>query len=722
MKLIDIEWKGFASYADKAYVEFSDGLTGIVATYAEDERKSMGAGKSTIVMTILYALFNKGSFKSVSEVVNDTYTEKDHVYVKLRFSKQGSIYTVERGLINGVAYLDLYQDDTPLGENKIASRNDEILKIVSWDYDMFTASIFFEQDKLSKLVDTDGAKRREYIEKILQSRAWTLMQEKPSKTLSKLENELIQYKKEFTALEALLSANSAELLTYIDMEKDISENEEKKLSLDSKQISLNAKLQELKELSVTLYHKRDILISQEKAIDSVSNTLAHTASNLEEVTSKVNITYSSIEEDTSTIAKSKHKLSVITSQLNILATSVNELIEKKNVEDTSINLLMHEVSSLQKSQKAYMKGEVTCDNCEQLISASYAQNKIQEKNDKIESNKKEITAKENIVNEISKTVAEINSNEINPTSLEKNSLEKTIIQLETKLASNHKLTQDYEKEIVAIKKQHADYQAELTKLVEIKHNFLSEINIAAKSNIRTSADFNNFIALSTSDEASNKVKNTLAEVDAALITVNNTLRTLYTNKGRCTELERSKERLEKDKLSLIQTVALNESQIVIENMVLKGFKEIPSNLLEKNIIKIETYANQYVKQFIPYMQVCVREDISKTNKPIEIYYKFKDKERSYRMLSGGQKTIANIGLRLAFSKIISEKTNSISEVIILDEPFGYLDEYSRDLIKNVLSDLQKYYRQIIVISHIDNVTEFPNIINVKMENNKSYIV
>jgi len=162
--------------------------------------------------------------------------------------------------------------------------------------------------------------------------------------------------------------------------------------------------------------------------------------------------------------------------------------------------------------------------------------------------------------------------------------------------------------------------------------------------------------------------------------------------------------------------------IKIENMILKGFKEIPSSLLAKNIQKIESYANEYIKKFIPYMEVCVQEDLEKSSRPIEIYYKFKDKERSYRMLSGGQKTVANLGLRLAFSKIISEKTNSISEVIVLDEPFGYLDAYSRDLVKNVLSDLQKYYRQILVISHIDNVTEFPNIINVKMENNKSYIV
>jgi DNA repair exonuclease SbcCD ATPase subunit len=721
MKLIDAEWKGFASYADVAKVTFSEGLTGIVATYADDDRKSMGAGKSTIVMTLLYALFNKGSFKSVSEVINDTYGEKDHVYVKYRFSKYGNTYTIERGLLNGAAYLDLYENDSPMGENKIASRNEEILKIVGWDYDMFTASIFFEQDKLSKLVDTDGAKRREYIEKILNTRDWTLMQEQPNKKGKKLIEDIVIKQKEIVNIEANIIKNKEELDTYVNIDENIELNQKEKAVLQETVDKLGKDIQVTKELNIVLHHKKDMYKSHDNTIKSVENSIANLATSLESANTKIRSAIEDTDRDTSSLATHKKDIVSLKFSLADIKQTTSTIMEEKTKVEKEIAVHTHEISQINSSKEAYSSGEGKCDNCEQTITQEYAETKIKEKTELIRQANIFKSSKEATAEELSKKIIENKTTKIDTLTIEVAKVEKLIAQLETQLTGYDKIHSDSTKEVEKLNKQLEGYQKELLASTAAKAAFLLELKNSFSRTINSLADFDTLIE-ENSNSNIEEIESTIKEAEKKIELLQSATNTLYTQKGKKEELTKVSSKYDEDKLNILLEITTLEQDVKIENMVLKGFKEIPSNLLAKNIKKIENYANEYIKKFIPYMEVCVEEDLEKSSRPIEIYYKFKDKERSYRMLSGGQKTVANLGLRLAFSKIISEKTNSISEVIVLDEPFGYLDAYSRDLVKNVLSDLQKYYRQIIVISHIDNVTEFPNIINVRMENNKSYIV
>jgi len=73
--------------------------------------------------------------------------------------------------------------------------------------------------------------------------------------------------------------------------------------------------------------------------------------------------------------------------------------------------------------------------------------------------------------------------------------------------------------------------------------------------------------------------------------------------------------------------------------------------------------------------------------------------------SGGEKDVANLSLRLAISELIVQRSDVVFEFIALDEIFGSQDRERRKNILNALAELKKQFRQIILITHIDEIKE-----------------
>jgi len=73
--------------------------------------------------------------------------------------------------------------------------------------------------------------------------------------------------------------------------------------------------------------------------------------------------------------------------------------------------------------------------------------------------------------------------------------------------------------------------------------------------------------------------------------------------------------------------------------------------------------------------------------------------------SGGEKDLANLSLRLSISQLITESRGSVSEFIILDEIFGSQDAERKNNILKALARLSNQFRQIFLITHIDDVKD-----------------
>ena len=83
--------------------------------------------------------------------------------------------------------------------------------------------------------------------------------------------------------------------------------------------------------------------------------------------------------------------------------------------------------------------------------------------------------------------------------------------------------------------------------------------------------------------------------------------------------------------------------------------------------------------------------------------------------SGGESDIANLALRLAVSRTIAERAGaSPVSFLVLDEIFGSLDKGRRESVMRALNALAGSFRQILLITHIEEVKElFGPIIRVE---------
>jgi len=73
--------------------------------------------------------------------------------------------------------------------------------------------------------------------------------------------------------------------------------------------------------------------------------------------------------------------------------------------------------------------------------------------------------------------------------------------------------------------------------------------------------------------------------------------------------------------------------------------------------------------------------------------------------SGGEEDLANLCLRLAISEVITERSGGVFNFIVLDEIFGSQDMFRRQNIMRALNGLSSKFRQIFLITHVEDVKD-----------------
>jgi exonuclease SbcC len=93
-----------------------------------------------------------------------------------------------------------------------------------------------------------------------------------------------------------------------------------------------------------------------------------------------------------------------------------------------------------------------------------------------------------------------------------------------------------------------------------------------------------------------------------------------------------------------------------------------------------------------------------------------DKGQKYPLdrFSGGEADLANLCLRLAISRVISERSGSSINFLVLDEIFGSQDNIRKRNIMQTFTGLSKQFGQIVLITHIEEVKDLMgNVIGIK---------
>jgi exonuclease SbcC len=103
------------------------------------------------------------------------------------------------------------------------------------------------------------------------------------------------------------------------------------------------------------------------------------------------------------------------------------------------------------------------------------------------------------------------------------------------------------------------------------------------------------------------------------------------------------------------------------------------------------------------------------NNDLEIYLDYGDSRRPIELGSGMEKMIASLAIRVA---LINVSALPKSDVLIIDEGFGALDDTNVEACNRLLGSLKRYFKSILVISHVDAVKEAVDTMIEIMHNGK----
>jgi DNA repair exonuclease SbcCD ATPase subunit len=698
MNLYSIEMEGYSSYKDYTYVPIPAGITGIIGSIDGSLNRSNGSGKSSLVMAILYALFGEGEANTIDEYIND---ESEEMFVRLKYELNGVDYTVERGIRKKASYLDCYMNNDPenrLGDN-IKTTQAAIIETFGMDYNMLTASNFFEQSGMDKFINTDPTTRRNYIDKVLQLEVWRKVLKEITSDIKKsddlildLQNKIESFKQAIEALELVLKDKNK-------LQNDIIIITNEKNNI---QIKINA-YSTFKTLTDSLKSNKSFLESENtRFLKNEKSILSLTAEN-----SELNNDINALVKEDKRSSGWKEEYKKLSDDVNFRIDHIVSEIDKSTSERHLIMKKMFEIEANLSSKKSQLNKIISgvCPTCKQQVNVDLLEKENNELNEIIKNITEEDIKIKKVVDEktenmkfleqaLSESKKQLNQiiEKINEKTT-KEAQTKSLVEVKnTKIQSNEKQLKSLEEDQKLNKEKISDLEKIISDL-EGKTKDIDELEKEYNANIILINDYNKKL------DKINFDLGILNEKEAQ-------------KGGIETELLKCEDLLKETR----ETRQYDETLRII-------FSDIPRQIFNSSIKLIEEFSNDIIHQIFPEVSVTIYEDTSKKAMPVVIGFEVNSKYRSYKRLSGGQRTIANIGIRLGFSRVIAMKSKSNVKFIVMDEPFGSLDEENRSLIKKILTLISNYFNQILIITHTEDSDSFPNIINVRMSPEyRSYIV
>ncbi|KPL01970.1 MAG: hypothetical protein AMJ73_09430 [candidate division Zixibacteria bacterium SM1_73] len=160
----------------------------------------------------------------------------------------------------------------------------------------------------------------------------------------------------------------------------------------------------------------------------------------------------------------------------------------------------------------------------------------------------------------------------------------------------------------------------------------------------------------------------------------------------------------KDEIKKAEKIEKEIKKSEEEKLYLEKLDLLFSDFRVSLIGRIRPTLSRYAKDL--FLELCENryEDLE-LDENYEIYIYDQGEKFSIERFSGGETDLANLCLRIAISLLISESSGVDFSFVILDEIFGSQDALRKENILNALAKLKNRFRQIFLITHIDDIKD-----------------
>jgi len=169
----------------------------------------------------------------------------------------------------------------------------------------------------------------------------------------------------------------------------------------------------------------------------------------------------------------------------------------------------------------------------------------------------------------------------------------------------------------------------------------------------------------------------------------------YINK--LAELKAKIKALKRDRKTYEELKEQNKCYDIFSNAVSK--KGIPLHIINKMLPAINSEISKILSGVVGFT-VEIESDLD-TNS-LDVYINYGDSRRIIELASGMEKMMASLAIRVA---LINVSTLSKTTTLMIDECLGALDETNLEACNRLLVSLKKWFKNILVISHVDAIKD-----------------
>lgn len=678
MILKSLVLKNFRKFKDTT-IEFPDGVVGVVGLN--------GAGKSTIFEAVAWALYGPVAARtSVNEIKRRGADSLEPCRVELEFVFEGNNYRLVREMIGK----NLSPQATVLVNGKVAATgaeavNEYIQRTLGMDFRSFYTSIFAKQKELNALSSMTASERKLLVLKMLgidtvDEVIKEVRSDKRNKDnlIEQLEYSIYDengnektliYKKEIENLEEKSR----------DIDREI-ENLRNKVDLLTKEINELEKIYlERKNRYEELKRKKEILIEKKELFErkkKIKESIDEKKKKIAEREELLNIEKKKLEKFTE-IDKELDELEKKFEKLNSDVENLVKLIEKN---ETILDRIDRDINEIESKRKEIEKlgPDAPCPTCERLLSERYD---FLLKKFEMEKKEKE-KEKEEILLEIKEKEKKREKalKEQDALKKKKNYLQNQLLEKERISTTIKNILREQDRDDKEIK----DLEGKFEEIGIIEFNQEEYEAIRKESKIVYEEYQKSMDVFSNKKDSLSELSLFLEKKEGEKKLIEQEIRNY---KDKIKEIEKFKEQLKEEKKI--------SNYLDILSSVLSDFK---TYLISRIRPALSDYSSELFTRLTDgkYLSMEIDEDYN-----IQIY----DTDGFYKInrFSGGEEDLANLCLRLAISEILTDMAGGMFNFIVLDEIFGSQDNIRRQNIMRALNNLSSKFRQIFLITHIEDI-------------------